>query len=95
MVYHKDDSLGFISFEGTEGETTHENSNGMSGGIIYDLQPNSEKTKICGMILNIGNNLCHFLPSYIINSYIFAVYLRFKIDEENSFIIFISCCDYI
>ena len=65
-TFYKDDSLGHIKFENLADDVTHENSRGMSGGIIFDVQENIEDTHFCGLILNISNNLCTFLPSYII-----------------------------
>lgn len=61
----KNEGVGYISFDVINKNVTHDETNGMSGGIIYNLQPNPENTKVCGMILTSGNNMCNFLPSYI------------------------------
>jgi len=65
-TFQDDSNIGFISFEIMDGEVTHENSKGMSGGVIYNVQENLNDIKLCGMILTASNNICHFLPSYVL-----------------------------
>ena len=65
-TFEEDSSVGFISFEVMDGDVTHENSNGMSGGIVYNVEEKLENIKFCGMVLTAGSNKCHFLPSYLL-----------------------------
>lgn len=65
-VFLENDGVGYISFECVENGITHDETNGMSGGIIYDLQPDPIDTRICGMLITVGSNKGTFIPSYII-----------------------------
>lgn len=64
-IFLENDGVGYLSFECVENEITHDETNGMSGGIIYDLQPNLADTRICGILLTVGNDKGTFIPSYI------------------------------
>ena len=66
-TFEENDHLGYISFEIMDGDLTHENTNGMSGGIIYNVEEELDDIKFCGMILTASNNKCHFLPSYLLH----------------------------
>lgn len=62
-ITNKDNS--YISFEMTEGETHHENVNGMSGGAVYNVQPKANQVKLAGIAVSAGNNICRFIPGYL------------------------------
>jgi hypothetical protein len=65
-TFEESSHLGYISFDIMDGDLTHENANGMSGGVIYNVEEELDDIKFCGMILTAGNNKCHFLPSYLL-----------------------------
>jgi len=65
-VFIDDKELGYISFEITDADVQHENVNGMSGGVVYDIQDKANQTKFCGIVVTISNNICRFIPSYIL-----------------------------
>lgn len=64
-IYLTNDSDSYISFEFTEGDTKHENVNGMSGGAVYNVQPKANQVKLAGIPVTAGNNICRFIPSYV------------------------------
>ncbi|WP_369612506.1 hypothetical protein [Marinobacter sp. RI1] len=64
-VYLTNESDSYITFENTEGDTQHENVNGMSGGAVYNVQPKANQVKLAGVPVTAGNNICRFIPSYV------------------------------
>jgi hypothetical protein len=66
FMHENNSTIGYISFEATDADVQHENANGMSGGIVYDIHENLNNTKFCGIISTISNNICRFIPSYMI-----------------------------
>lgn len=74
-VYIKEeDDIGFISFEFTDGDIQHKDVNGMSGGVIYNIQPEVNQIKLAGIAISAGDNICRFFPAY---AFIDAI-LRYK-----------------
>lgn len=67
-LFMKDSTIGYISFKETDADIQHKNVNGMSGGIVYDIHENLSDTQFCGIISTISNNICRFIPSYMIQS---------------------------
>jgi hypothetical protein len=62
----KEDEIGYISFEMTKNDIQHENVNGMSGSAIYNVQPKANQVKLAGIAVTAGNNICRFIPSYLL-----------------------------
>ena len=62
----KEDDIGYISFEMTKNDIQHENVNGMSGGAIYNVQPKANQVKLAGIAVTADNNICRFIPSYLL-----------------------------
>ncbi|SOC53911.1 hypothetical protein SAMN05421509_10310 [Chromohalobacter canadensis] len=57
----------YISLEHTEGGNyDHDDINGMSGGIVFNTQPEMAQTNWCGLILTAGKNKIRFCPSRLI-----------------------------
>lgn len=57
----------YISLEHTEGGSyDHNDINGMSGGIVFNAQPEVSRTNWCGLILTAGKNKIRFCPSRLI-----------------------------
>lgn len=56
----------FISFCISPTDITHEHLDGMSGGPVLNVMPNAAETKLAGVSLSGGNNICRFCPSYAI-----------------------------
>lgn len=49
-----------------EREYTHEEMNGVSGGVVTNVEPNAEQTRWVGMIQKAGNGTLRFYPAYLI-----------------------------
>ena len=50
----------------TDTDVTHEDVNGMSGGVICNVEQKANQVKYAGMIVSAGNNKCGFIPSYLV-----------------------------
>ncbi|MDQ9171725.1 hypothetical protein Q8A64_15025 [Oxalobacteraceae bacterium R-40] len=61
-----DDGGPFISFEGTEGSQMYEDLNGMSGGVIFDVQEKAVNTKWCGLAVTAGDEIMRFIPADLV-----------------------------
>lgn len=71
-----------ISFEiGAASESSHQDFNGMSGGAIYNVQPNQDDIKLLGMLVSAGGGIARFIPAEIIVPCI----LRYK--ESSSIVV--------
>ena len=58
----------FISFCITPDDVTHDYLDGMSGGPIINVMPDAMETKLAGVALSGGNDICRFYPSFAIYS---------------------------
>ena len=56
----------FLSFCMSQTDITHEYLDGMSGGPVLNVMPDVTETKLAGIALSGGNNICRFYPSYAI-----------------------------
>lgn len=64
-VFKKDnDTFGHISYELTEGTQNHETTNGMSGSIVYNVQPDIDQIKPAGILVSCDNNIGRFIPFF-------------------------------
>ncbi|SFL99414.1 hypothetical protein [Nitrosomonas communis] len=61
----KPDDIGYISFQLTDGDFQHENLDGMSGGVVYNVMPKANQIRLAGIAITAGNNICRFIPSYL------------------------------
>ncbi|WP_280569363.1 hypothetical protein [Chromohalobacter sp. 296-RDG] len=62
-----EDNEPYISLERTEGGNyEHDDIKGMSGGIVFNVQPETEQINWCGLILTAGKNKIRFCPSRLI-----------------------------
>ena len=55
-----------ISFDVSESEVNHDFLNGMSGGPIVNLMPEASDTKLAGIAISAGDNICRFYPFFAI-----------------------------
>lgn len=62
-------------------DLTHDELNGMSGGIVTNFQPKSNQTEWVGLIQKAGNGYVHFYPA----AWIIPAIRRFR--ESDSYII--------
>lgn len=53
-----------ITYEFTDADVQHDFLNGMSGGVVFNVMPNIEETKLAGINLSGGNNISRFYPSF-------------------------------
>lgn len=64
-IFRDNGELGYIELIDDK-DVTNNDANGMSGGIVYDIQNKGNKTKFSGLILTVSNNMSNFLPSYLL-----------------------------
>lgn len=82
-VFKKDnDAFGHISFELTDGTQNHETTNGMSGSIVYNVQPDTNKIKPAGIFVSCDNKIGRFIPFFEVAEAIIKFYAAEKTEID-------------